>query len=98
MTSARRTALKHADTVVEGAIVQAFSDGEPHWVVFSGGTPVASYPAVSGTLSALVADVDLAKKMTPDQFRARRADQPACGLALWSVPMVAATSTTRSDD
>ena len=78
--------------------MQAFSDGEPHWVVFSGGTPVASYPAVSGTLSALVADVDLAKKMTPDQFRARRADQPACGLALWSVPMVAATSTTRSDD
>jgi hypothetical protein len=73
MSSARRTALRHADTVVEGAIVKAFLDGEPHWVVFSGGTPVAGYPTPPGELSDLVAHVDLSKKMTPDQYRALRA-------------------------
>ena len=73
MSSARRTALRHADTVVEGAIVKAFLDGEPHWVVFSAGTPVASYPPPHGALSDLVAHIDLSKKMTPDQYRAIRA-------------------------
>jgi hypothetical protein len=70
---ARRTALRHADTVVEGAIVKAFDQGEVHWVVFSAGTPVASYPPATGELSSLVAHADLSKKMTPDQFRERRA-------------------------
>lgn len=70
--SARRTALNHADTVVEGAILKVVHEGETHWVVFSGGKAVTAYPATSTPLEGLVADANLAKKMTPDQFRARQ--------------------------
>jgi hypothetical protein len=70
----RRTALKHADTVIEGAILMVMVEGEIHWVVFSGGKPVASYPKPAGSLEDLVVDANLAKKMTPDQFRARQAE------------------------
>jgi hypothetical protein len=71
---ARRTALRHADTVVDGAIVKVFDQGNAHWVVFSAGTPLASYPLAAGDLEALVAHADLTKKMTPDQFRHRKAE------------------------
>jgi hypothetical protein len=70
---ARRTALKHADTVVQGAIMKVFDAEGAHWVVFSGGTPVASYPSTASALDVLVAHADLSKKMTPDQLRDRRA-------------------------
>jgi len=68
----RRTALKHADTVNEGAILMVMNDGETHWVVFSGGKPVASYPKSTRPLEDLIADANLSKKMTPDQFRTRQ--------------------------
>ena len=42
----RRTALKHADTVIEGAILMVMNEGETHWVVFSGGKPIAALPEV----------------------------------------------------
>lgn len=71
--NARRTALKHADTVVEGAILQVMHDGEEHWVVFSGGQPVAVYPPAAPTLSALTEHANRARLMTPDQARARQA-------------------------
>jgi hypothetical protein len=70
----RRTALKHADTVTEGAILMVMDAGEIHWVVFSGGKPVAAYPSSPTSLEDLVEDADLSKKMTPDQFRARQAE------------------------
>lgn len=71
---ALRTALNHADTVVEGAIVKVMHEGGIHWVVFSRGKPVTAYPTTSVTLEALVADADLSKMMTPDQFRTKRAE------------------------
>lgn len=71
---ARRTALNHADTVVEGAIVKVMHEGAIHWVVFSGGKPVTAYPTTQVTLETLVADADLSKMTTPDQFRAKRAE------------------------
>ncbi|MGI8434763.1 MAG: hypothetical protein ACR2LE_08520 [Nocardioidaceae bacterium] len=70
--TARRSALKHADTVVEGAILEVFRDGRSCWVVYSASKPVASYPPVDD-LQALVADAHLSKKMTPDQLRTRQA-------------------------
>ncbi len=72
--TARRTALKHADTVNEGAILAVMDDGLIHWVVFSGGKPVAAYPKQSRSLDDLVADANLSKKMTPDQYRSRQAE------------------------
>ena len=68
----RRTALKHADTVNQGAILMVMDQGATHWVVFSGGKPVAAYPPAQKTLDALVADANLSRMMTPDQFRARQ--------------------------
>ncbi len=69
----RRTALKHAETVNEGAILMVMDQGTIHWVVFSGGKPLASYPSAATSLEALIADANLTKKMTPDQYRARQA-------------------------
>ncbi len=73
--TARRTALRHADTVVEGAILKVMDDdGAIHWVVFSGGEPLTAYPPTTTSLSELVARANLSKKMTPDQYRAKRAE------------------------
>lgn len=69
----RRTALKHAETVNEGAILMVMDQGTIHWVVFSGGKAVASYPSATTSLEELIADANLSKKMTPDQYRARQA-------------------------
>ena len=71
--SNRRTALKHADTVNEGAILMVMDQGDIHWVVFSGGKPVASYPPSTKSLDTLIEHANLSKQMTPDQFRARQA-------------------------
>ena len=46
--------------------------GETHWVVFSAGKPVAAYPKSTRPLEELIADANLNKKMTPEQFRARQ--------------------------
>jgi hypothetical protein len=78
--ASRRTALKHADTVIEGALLNIFHEGREHWVVFSKGSPVAVYPPLVGgqsdqQLAALTQHADLSKKMTPDQVRARLAEQ-----------------------
>ncbi|MBA2772515.1 MAG: hypothetical protein H0U36_00485 [Nocardioidaceae bacterium] len=72
--TARRTAVKHADTVVEGAILNVMLDGETYWVVFSGGEPVTAYPAAPVPLPELIAHANLSKKMTPDQYRSRQAE------------------------
>ncbi len=69
----RRTALKHAETVNEGAILMVMDQGAIHWVVFSGGKPVAAYPSSARSLGDLIADANLSKKMTPAQHRARQA-------------------------
>lgn len=72
--TARRTALKHADTVVGGAILNVMREGETYWVVFSGGEPVEAYPQAPVPLPQLIAHADLSKKMTPDQYRGRQAE------------------------
>ena len=74
VANARRTALRHAETVVQGAIVKVFDQGAVHWVVYSAGAPIACYPPTSRELSELVRDADLNKLMTPEQFRSRQAE------------------------
>jgi len=71
---AQRVALKHAETVVGGAIVQAAHQSGVYWVVFSNGDAVAAYPTPPVPLADLIAHTDLTKKMTPQQFYARRAE------------------------
>lgn len=74
---ARRTALKHADTVEHGAILKVFDQGSRVWVVFSGPDPIACYPPHDGSLDDLVRAADLSKKLTPELYRARQADRSA---------------------
>ncbi len=71
---ARRTALNHADTVVEGAILKVMHEGVTYWVVFSGGKAVTAYPVTKTPVADLIADANLTKMMTPDQFRAKQAE------------------------
>jgi hypothetical protein len=80
--AARNTAVHHADTVEQGAILKVYDQGNPIWVVFSGADVVASYPPRESTVAKLVASADLSKKMTPDQFRARKAERSARRRAL----------------
>lgn len=82
--TARTTALRHAETVDQGAILKVYDEGHPVWVVFSAATIVTSYPPREGKLDALVASADLAKKMTPEQFRARQAERSRRRRALWA--------------
>lgn len=70
--TARRTALRHADTVVQGAILKVMHEGAIYWVVFSAGEPLTAYPTSKTQLGDLVANADVAKLVTPDQFRAKQ--------------------------
>ncbi|MGH3368037.1 MAG: hypothetical protein ACRDOY_12625 [Nocardioidaceae bacterium] len=68
---ARRTALQHADTVLEGSVLSVMHEGLTVWVVYSGDVPVAAYPSVTATLPQLVERADLSKRFTPTQARER---------------------------
>lgn len=67
--AANHNALAEADSVVEGAVLRRVWKGKPVWVVFSGDKPISAYPPLSVDLSALVADADLSKRQTPEQYR-----------------------------
>jgi hypothetical protein len=94
----RRTALKHADTVTEGAILMVMDNGQTHWVVFSGGKPVAVYPASVRSLDELVEDANLTKKMTPDQFRMRQTEASRRQKALDAARTFSAQLRNRPED
>ena len=94
----RRTALKHADTVNAGAILMVIDAGQTHWVVFSGGKPIASYPSSARPLDELVEDANLSKKMTPDQFRMRQAEASRRQKALDAARSFATQLRNRSQD
>lgn len=64
--SYRRRARDHALTVVEGSVLRVFHKGEPVWVVFSGDTPVASYPPVDTPLETMLEHADLSLRVRPE--------------------------------
>jgi len=70
--AARRTALQHADTVMDGSILGVMHDGARVWVVYSGDEPVTAYPGTSKPLADLVARADLSRRVTPEQARERQ--------------------------
>lgn len=65
----RRKAFAHAETTSDGSVLRAVDHGEPVFVVFSGGDPVASYPELDRPLVDLVARADMTKRTTPEQWR-----------------------------
>jgi hypothetical protein len=75
----RRLAVLHADTVVDGTIKKVLIAAQPHWVVWSGDEPVATYPPYEGDLDEALRNVDLAKRLAPDELpsrvRRRRANE-----------------------
>ncbi len=61
----RKRALTHATTVVDGSVLRVFHEAEPVWVVFSGETPIGSYPAVAAPLTGLLQHADLDLRVRP---------------------------------
>lgn len=61
----RKKALAHADTVVDGSVLQVFHDSESHWVVFSGDEPVGVHPPTRAGYEELLDKADLGKKVRP---------------------------------
>jgi hypothetical protein len=70
--AAQRTALQHADTVVDGSVLPVMQHGSKVFVVFSADEPVAAYPSVTTPFSELVGHADLGKRVTPAQVRERQ--------------------------
>ena len=69
---AKRQAVAHAATLRDGSVLKAFdpraSHGDPVWVVFSGDEPVAAHPTTTTPLSELLAKVDLATRVRPEDL------------------------------
>lgn len=63
----RKKALAHADTVVDGSVLQVFHDSNAHWVVFSGDEPVGVHPPTRASYEELLDKADLGKKVRPDE-------------------------------
>lgn len=70
--AARRTALQHAETLVEGSVLGVVHDGTKVWVVYSGDDVVAAYPSVPVPLPDLVAHADFSRRVTPAEARERQ--------------------------
>src|SRR5699024_3515417 len=65
----KRIALEHAETLQDGTVMQAFSHGRRLWVVFTGDTPVATYPRSDRPLEQVIENLDLSKRQAPEQMR-----------------------------
>ena len=82
----RRKAFQEADSVVDGSVLRVVDHGTTTFVVFSGESPVASYPGAAKPLGDLIAHADLAKRVTPEQWRERGALNRARRRLSWTRP------------
>lgn len=64
--TARRKAMKHAATVVDGSVLKIAPEGTTAYVVFSGDEPVATYPPQQQPYVVLLAHVDLTRRVRPE--------------------------------
>jgi hypothetical protein len=66
---ARRRALEHAATVLDGSVLKTFDPrvdhSDPVWVVFAGEEPLAAHPATFTPLPELIARSDLSTRVRP---------------------------------
>lgn len=68
-SGARKQALAHADSLVEGAVQQVFHAGEPYWVVFSRNEPVGVHPHTNLPYETLLLNADPTKRRRPEEVR-----------------------------
>lgn len=68
-SSARKQALEHADSVVDGAVQQVFHGGQAYWVVFSRNEPVGTHPHTNLAYDTLLLNADPAKRVRPGELR-----------------------------
>lgn len=71
--TARRKALAHAATVVDGSILKVAPSGITAYVVFTGDQPIATYPPNDTPHEELLAHADLSKRVHPEPRPERRA-------------------------
>ena len=65
--TSRRKAFAHAGTVVDGSVLKIAPDGKTAYVVFSGEQPIATYPHQDAPYPALLAHVDLGKRVPAEK-------------------------------
>lgn len=70
--TARRKALAHAATVVDGSVLKVAPGGTTAYVVFSGEQPIATYPPLETAYPVLLAHADLGKRVHPEPSPERR--------------------------
>lgn len=63
--TARRKAMAHAATVVDGTVLKVAPGGTAAYVVFSGDQPIAVHPPTDVPMEVLLAHADLSKRMPP---------------------------------
>ena len=76
--ASRRKAFAHAGTVVDGSVLKIAPDGMTAYVGFSGEQPIATYPHQDAPYPALLAHVDLGKRM-PAEKKAPKASARQLG-------------------
>ncbi|QIX27905.1 hypothetical protein ncot_15910 [Nocardioides sp. JQ2195] len=64
--TARRKAMTHAATVVDGSVLKVAPAGTTAYVVFSGDEPIATFPPLETPYSMLLAHADLTKRVRPE--------------------------------
>lgn len=77
--SARRQALLHAASVVDGSTMRVFRGDAQIWVVFSGQQPIGTHPHVDVPMEELLAHADLTQRIRPGAPQRRRLGQLRAG-------------------
>ena len=67
-SGARKQAIAHADSVVDGTLQQVFHAGESYWVVFSRNEPVGVHPHTNIAYESLLLNADPAKRVAPQDL------------------------------
>jgi hypothetical protein len=65
--TSRRKAFAHAATVVDGSVLKVAPGGTTAYVVFSGEQPIATYPHQDAPYPALLAHVDLGRRVPAEK-------------------------------
>ena len=75
-SSARRQALQHAASVIDGSTLLVFHRDLQVWVVFSGDEPIGTHPVVRVPVSDLLQHADLSRRIHPGDPAASRVRLP----------------------
>jgi hypothetical protein len=69
--NARRQALLHAASVLDGSTMRVFRGDDQIWVVFSGQEPIGTHPHVDAPMEQLLQHADLTQRIRPGQQQRR---------------------------